>query len=62
MSHWEAPGQSDDWFTPAYVFDALAVRFDMDVAAPVAGPEHVPCDDWLHANARWQSRGGALSG
>jgi len=47
MSMWEAIGQSDEWYTPAYIFDALGVRFDLDVAAPVAGPKHVPCDRWI---------------
>lgn len=48
MSHWEADGQSDDWYTPKYIFDALGVHFDMDVSAPVEGPLHVPCDRWLY--------------
>lgn len=47
MSIWEAIGQSDEWYTPAYIFAALGVRFDMDVAAPANGPKHVPCDDWI---------------
>jgi len=34
MSHWETQGQSDDWFTPKYIFDALDCRFDLDVACP----------------------------
>lgn len=34
MSAWEAPGKSDEWYTPAYIFDALGVTFDMDVAHP----------------------------
>ena len=46
MSH-EARGQSDDWYTPAYIFDALGERFDLDVAAPRLGPRHVPANDWL---------------
>lgn len=35
MAAYEAAGESDEWYTPAYVFDALGCRFDMDVAAPV---------------------------
>lgn len=27
---------TDDWYTPRWIFDAADVRFDMDVAAPVA--------------------------
>ena len=41
MSHWEAPGQTNEWYTPRYIFDALDVRFDMDVAASPGGC-HVP--------------------
>lgn len=49
MSAWEpSVGRSDEWFTPRYIFDALAERFDMDVAAPFGGPRHVPAADWLH--------------
>ena len=48
MSVWETKGASDEWFTPAYIFDALGERFDLDVAAPVDGPRHVPAKDWLH--------------
>lgn len=47
MSAYEAAGLCDDWFTPRYVFDALGVRFDLDVAAPPEGPRHVPCDRWI---------------
>lgn len=43
MSHWESEGQSNDWYTPKYIFDALGCVFDLDVAAPVNGPLHVPC-------------------
>lgn len=45
MSH-EARGQSDEWYTPAYIFDALGERFDLDVAAPREGPRHTPADNW----------------
>ena len=48
MSHWEAIGQSNDWWTPRYIFDALDTNFDMDVAAPLEGPLHVPTLAWLH--------------
>lgn len=39
-------GKSDEWYTPKSVFDALGCRFDLDVAAPVGGPLHVPCEAW----------------
>jgi hypothetical protein len=51
MSAWEAPGQSDHWYTPAYVFDALGCVFEMDVAAPAEGPRHVPCAEWLYEDS-----------
>lgn len=35
MSSWESAGKSDEWYTPAYVFEALGERFDLDVSAPV---------------------------
>ena len=47
MSAYEAAGESDEWYTPRYIFDALGEHFDMDVAAPANGPRHVPCDVWL---------------
>ena len=34
MGVWESPGKSDEWYTPAYIFDALGAVFDLDVAAP----------------------------
>lgn len=43
MSHWERPGQSDEWFTPPHVFKALGCTFDVDVAAPFPKVStHVP--------------------
>lgn len=47
--HGDAKKKSDDWYTPAYVFDALSVRFDLDVSAPPEGPRYVPADMWLSA-------------
>ncbi|MFZ5783970.1 MAG: DNA N-6-adenine-methyltransferase [Pseudomonadota bacterium] len=41
MSHWEAAGKTDEWYTPKYIFDALGCRFDLDVAAS-PGACHVP--------------------
>lgn len=34
MGAYEAAGETDEWYTPKYVFDALGVTFDMDVAHP----------------------------
>lgn len=47
MSSWEARGETDDWYTPKYIFDALGCQFDLDVAAPIGGPRHVPCAHYL---------------
>lgn len=51
MSH-EAPGKSDDWFTPRYIFDALGETFDLDVAAP-RDLTHVtvPAEKYLSSNS-----------
>jgi len=46
MSHWESSGQSNEWYTPKYIFDALGCHFDTDVAAPKGGSPHVPCEKW----------------
>jgi len=34
---------SDDYYTPKWIFDALGVHFDLDVACPPQGPLHTPC-------------------
>ena len=34
---------SDDYYTPKWVFDALDLKFDLDVASPPGGPPFVPC-------------------
>ena len=47
MSSWEGIGATDEWYTPRYVFDALGCEFDLDVAAPMFGPRHVPAKHWL---------------
>ncbi|TDQ27666.1 DNA N-6-adenine-methyltransferase [Tenacibaculum caenipelagi] len=33
MSH-EAQGKSNEWYTAKFIFDALDVKFDLDVASP----------------------------
>lgn len=42
MAAYEKQGESDEWYTPKYIFDALGQHFDLDVAAPISGPRHVP--------------------
>lgn len=46
MSHWESPGQSDEWYTPAHIFDALGVRFNLDVAHPATTHPITPSGCW----------------
>lgn len=45
MAKHEQPGKSDEWYTPPYIFAALNVGFQMDVASP--GMEAVP---WVPAS------------
>lgn len=52
---------SDDCYTPRWVFDAMGLRFDLDVAAPIGGPWHVPCSRYLTAEddgltSPWEGR------
>jgi hypothetical protein len=51
MGQWETLGASDEWYTPAYIFEALAVRFDLDVAHPRDRQTHVPCGRFLSAGS-----------
>lgn len=48
MAAYEKHGESDEWYTPKYIFDALGLVFSLDVAAPIDGPRHVPCYNWYH--------------
>ena len=41
MGQWETKGESDECYTPAYIFDALGALFDLDVASPPR-QTHVP--------------------
>lgn len=41
--HEQSVGATDEWYTPAYIFEAMGVRFDLDVAAP---PYKCPADSW----------------
>jgi len=38
---YERPGKSDEWYTPKYIFDAMKMTFDLDVA-PAPCNDHVP--------------------
>lgn len=47
MIYGQAPGKSDEWYTPKYIFDALECHFDEDVAAPISKKTHVPCFEYI---------------
>lgn len=49
MAAYEAHGESDEWYTPRYIFDAIVLTFDLDVSAPKEGPRYVPAKQWLTA-------------
>ncbi len=53
--HEQCVGATDEWYTPPHVFEAMNVRFDMDVASP--GPAIVP---WVPAPVHIQSGSLAL--
>lgn len=40
----EHDANTDDWYTPPWVFAGMAVRFDLDVCAPPGGVPWVPAD------------------
>ena len=49
---------SDDCYTPRWMFDAMRLKFDLDVAAPHGGPWHVPTKAYYTAHedgltAKW---------
>ncbi len=61
MSHWEAPaGASDEWYTPAYVFDALGCTFDLDVAHPAIRHTNVPAKQFIFADSLCMEWGGFI--
>ena len=52
---------SDEYYTPKFIFDALNVEFDLDVAAPIGGVEWLPAKRSLSINddgltTPWQGR------
>ncbi len=38
---------TDDWYTPGWIFAGLALRFSIDVAAPTGGVDWIPADRWF---------------
>lgn len=56
MAAYEQAGESDEWYTPKFIFDALGVEFDVDVASPPEGPRYVPARSFISWNSletRW---------
>lgn len=41
--HENSIGESDEWYTPPFIFDALGLHFDLDPCSPGAG-HWVPCN------------------
>ena len=37
---------SNDYYTPKWIFDQLGLQFDLDVAAPPGGIEHIPAKSY----------------
>lgn len=50
MAAYEEAGQTDEWYTPRYIFEALGETFDLDVASPPGGPRHVPAAAWFDSH------------
>lgn len=42
LTNTENTKTTDDWYTPKWVFDGLKIEFDIDVASPGDGTDHVP--------------------
>lgn len=60
MAVYEKAGETDEWYTPKYIFDALGVEFDLDVAAPNDGPRHVPVSRWISSGSLEQDWDGFI--
>lgn len=48
MSAHEAASKTDEWYTPAWIFEALNCGFDMDVAHPGTRAQSIPVDRWIN--------------
>ena len=51
MGVYEKRGETDEWYTPRYVFDELGEEFDLDVACPAEGPRHTPAKRFFSEGA-----------
>jgi hypothetical protein len=43
----EHAADTDDWYTPEWVFTGMAEVFDLDVCTPPGGVPWIPCDDYF---------------
>ena len=50
-AHLQKKPNTDERYTPKWVFDRLGLQFVLDVAAPVDGPRHTPCLAWHDINS-----------
>ena len=41
---------NDEMYTPAWIFEALKLKFDLDVSAPAGGAPYVPCNKYYTIN------------
>lgn len=46
--HEQCVGATDEWYTPRHVFEAMGVRFDLDVAHPFAFLDWIPADGFIY--------------
>ena len=55
---------SDDYYTPKWVFDALGLQFDIDVASPVGGISWIPAKRYFtqYDDGLLQDWGGGVFG
>ena len=51
MAIYERTGESNEWYTPAYIFEAIGEQFDLDVACPPEGPRYTPASNWYSEGA-----------
>ena len=42
--------ETDEQYTPKFIFDALKIQFDFDVSAPIGGSPFVPCNAYFTKN------------
>ena len=59
--HETSVGNSVEWFTPAWVFDALGATFDLDPCTPGVEHTHVPATHCL-STMGYAIRGAATCG